>query len=73
MKEQLIEKLKKVSTGLGRLGQIAEQNTINEAIQALTSVKSESAEELKNKLGDLVDGFDTQKVEYTSGDEEFNK
>jgi hypothetical protein len=32
---ELIEKLKKVSIGLGRLGQIAEQNSINEAIALL--------------------------------------
>lgn len=58
MKEKLIEKLKKVSTGLGRLGQIAEQNTINEAIQALISLKSESAEEVLSKYPSTKLGLD---------------
>jgi hypothetical protein len=46
---ELIEKMKKVSTGLCRLGQIAEQNTINEAI-ALLEKPRVSAEEYKTQV-----------------------
>jgi hypothetical protein len=45
---ELIEKMKKVSTGLGRLGQIAEQNAINEAI-ALLGKQRVSAEECSHQ------------------------
>lgn len=50
------------------------QEQTQEIIQSLTEPTQEgvvSAEEVKNKLDDLVDGYDTQKVEYTDGDEEF--
>ena len=47
MKTELIEKLKKVSTGLGRLGQIAEQNSINEAIALLEKPRVSAEEETK--------------------------
>jgi hypothetical protein len=56
---ELIEKMKKVSTGLCRLGQIAEQNTINEAI-ALLEPKGVSAEEIWNKYkSDVESGYGT--------------
>jgi hypothetical protein len=46
---ELIEKLKKVSTGLGRLGQIAEQNTINEAIALLEKPRVSAEEVIKKR------------------------
>jgi len=51
---ELIEKLKKVSTGLCRLGQIAEQNSINEAI-ALLEKPRVSAEEIEQKAIETIE------------------
>lgn len=70
MRTELIEKLKKVSTGLGRLGQIAEQNTINEAI-ALLEKPRVSAEDIKAKAEQYAPLMNGSEVEQAGRNGEY--
>ncbi len=69
---ELIEKLKKVSTGLGRLGQIAEQNTINEAI-ALMEKHAEQMKKHAIEFKTYIDDVEQFSLRTLSDEERYNE